>query len=141
MLHIGSMSATSTRLKQNEAALGPRLKAQLLKPLVSRDYPLHYVHAESKILVKSRHFRVTCGIVAAQKKSQARDPRNIEINTVFEGALIEDIRAWPRNSASSSAHCVRNFWCWCRDSARTSSMRAPSEKAIFLPLECTVGAS
>ena len=63
MLHIGSMSATSTRLKQNGVALGPRLKAQLLQPFVSRDYPLHYVHAESKILVKSRHFEATCDIL------------------------------------------------------------------------------
>ena len=58
------MSATSTRLKLNGVTLGPRLKAQLLKPLVSRDYPLHYVHAESKILVKIRHFRAACDILA-----------------------------------------------------------------------------
>ena len=63
-LCLGHMSATSTRLKLNGVTLGPRLKAQLLQPFVSRDYPLHYVHPESKILVKSRHFRVTCGIVA-----------------------------------------------------------------------------
>ena len=53
----------STRLKQNGVALGPRLKAQLLQPFVSRDYPLHYAHAETKILVKSRHFEATCDIL------------------------------------------------------------------------------
>ena len=58
------MSATSTRLKLNGVTLGPRLKAQLLKPLVSRDYPLHHVHAESKILVKILHFIAACDILA-----------------------------------------------------------------------------
>ena len=62
-LCLGHMSATSTRLKLNGVTLGPRLKAQLLQPFVSRDYPLHYVHAESKIVVKSRHFEVTCDIL------------------------------------------------------------------------------
>ena len=67
---------------------------------------------------------------AAQKQSQARNPRNIETNTVFEGARIEGVRPRPRNSSRSLVPAGRNFWRWGRDSARASSMIAPRKTAI-----------
>ena len=60
MLHIGSMSTTSTRAKLAGVALALKLKVPSTEPFVSDHYPLHSTPSQQARIEKVDHFEATC---------------------------------------------------------------------------------
>ena len=63
MLHIGSMSTTSTRAKLAGVALALKLKVPSTEPFVSDHYPLHSTPSQQARIEKVEHFEATCDIL------------------------------------------------------------------------------